>query len=279
MREQLKDDNHTKEIYLGLWSFLREVVAKGNIENVKKFMNADLFPLLMKMAQAVDIPELMIECTWILTNITSVDDKDIIYETLDPKYGVLDYLCEMAKYDKDKIREHAFWWFANYCGEEDQDLLRTLVNDKNIIQIINDQNNEEKLKLGIARTTAWLSSNLVKYKEKDEAFVKAMADCLSTFAFIPDYDISLDAAHGFYHLTLDMYCPSEELMNLTVNYIGTLFIIPKFVEWLSDSNHRISIITKTIGNLVTVTNEIVETQLIDAGIFEQVIYMLILSLD
>lgn len=51
-------------------AYLKDILSKGKEDVLDKFMKIGLFPEVMKVSSATNIPDLTFEISWMLTNIT-----------------------------------------------------------------------------------------------------------------------------------------------------------------------------------------------------------------
>jgi hypothetical protein len=96
-------------VYLGLIAYLRELLCRGNTKVIENIIEAGLYPSICKMSTALEYEDLMVEITWVLTNLTSTEDLQIMDFMLDEQYGLVKYLGSMIKHPNLKVKEHALW--------------------------------------------------------------------------------------------------------------------------------------------------------------------------
>lgn len=207
--------------------FIRETLCKGNIAMVKKVFEADLFPLICKFSTATKYKDLMLEITWILTNITSSEDKEVINYILQEKFGVMAYLSEMIQHEDEKLKEHAIWCFANLMEGNTERIKQIL--ETSLFETLSSICLTDKVKLGIVRTAAWALSNLMRYTEKTKEFISDSIEMLSTMLFIADKEVAADITHGFKYL-LEIEEKTDELQRFKLDTIAEVSVISKLLD-------------------------------------------------
>ena len=264
MKEQLQDDKHELEVYIGLMGYIRETLCRGNVAMIKKVFEVDLFPLICKFARATEYRDLMIEITWILTNITSSEDKEVINYILQEKFEVISYLSDMIQQEDEKLKEHAIWCFANLM-EGNTDRIKRILETP-FFDILNSICLSDKVKLGTVRTAAWALSNLMRYTDKTQDFLRDSIEMLSTMIFIADKEVVADATHGFKYLS-EIEEKTEELQKFKLETIAEVSVIPKLLELsvLGDITSPGSL--RAIGNISSYSNSLCDRQIVKAGWF------------
>jgi hypothetical protein len=142
-------------------AYLREVLSTGNDDVLEKFMTCGLFPEVMRISKASSIPDLTFEISWMLTNITCAKDNAIMKEILSKDYGLLNYLDILLGSDVTKEKEHSLWCLANVLGSGEE-YFEPIFTETCLLDKLMELVGEEKLSIGLMRTTAWAVSNLCK---------------------------------------------------------------------------------------------------------------------
>ena len=255
MKECLGREDLTAGVYIGLIAYIRYESAKDSKTSMKILFRSGLFPLIIKMSTATSLEQMMVEITWLMTNITSVeDDEDIINEILKPKYKLFEYLEEMMNYKNDKVVEHAIWSLTNLVEENDNERFR-LIFQTGIIDILKGQINNEVMALGLTRVIAWATSQLCRCKVRSLDFISAMLEILSTLLFVMDNDAQVDTCYGIKHLTDIVEEGDEELEKEKGNLIASLNIIKKLVDLIEYNKGTFCPALRAIGNICSLENK------------------------
>lgn len=217
------------------------------------------------MFEASDHVELMLEITWILTNITSHTDLKVIDYITNPKFGLINFLLKMAQHQDGKIREHWFWSIANLCQQDDPERLNELASS-DLLNIINDNLSAKDINLGLMRTIAWCVSNLMNYSHMNKDFIRISVDISSSLLFTLDSVTQTDICYGFLHL-MQNDSLNEELENYKVNWIVEAIIIPKLIELLKPGTPMFAPALRTVGELSSFKHQLVESIVSESGIF------------
>jgi len=114
----------------------------------------------MRMSTVDHFEEILLEITWILTNITSIDDTLIIEYILNSEYQLTDFLGRMLAHENLKIVEHSIWSLSNLMEGTENNF--KIVFDTNIIEVIKNISEKQKVPLGLSRVVAWCCSNICK---------------------------------------------------------------------------------------------------------------------
>ena len=86
VKEALENDTYESKVYMGLCAYIREISCSGNSSSMHSILSVGLFPLIMKMSTVDHFEEMLIEITWILTNLTSMEENQVIEYILNPEY-------------------------------------------------------------------------------------------------------------------------------------------------------------------------------------------------
>mmetsp|Transcript_11093 Transcript_11093/g.11022 ORF Transcript_11093/g.11022 Transcript_11093/m.11022 type:complete len:135 (-) Transcript_11093:93-497(-) len=131
-----------------------------NVMFTEAIIGAGLFPVIMKMAEADSVESLMLELTWIIANLTAIENKELLDYILTEDYGLIKHLSNMINHKNIKIVEHAFWAMANLMVGDDapfQDIFTT-----NIFDVVGDYLNNSKLPLSLLRVISWMVGSMAK---------------------------------------------------------------------------------------------------------------------
>jgi hypothetical protein len=140
---------------------LKGILSTGSEDVLNKFMISGLYPEVMKISKATNIPDLTYEISWMLTNITSSRDNAIMKEILHKDYGLLEYLDTILQSEVCKIKEHSIWSLANILGSGDE-YFEMVFTNTTLLDTLIELINEEKVSIGLMRVSAWTISNLCK---------------------------------------------------------------------------------------------------------------------
>jgi hypothetical protein len=157
----LQSSEHAVDAYTGLMAYLRECLSTGNDDVLEKFMNSGLFPEVMRISIASNIPDLTFEISWMLTNITCAKDNLIMKEILHKDLGLLNYLDILLQSEITKEKEHSLWCMSNILGSGEE-YFEPIFTNTCLLDKLMELVGEEKLSIGLMRTTAWAVSNLCK---------------------------------------------------------------------------------------------------------------------
>ena len=191
--------------------YIREVLWRGGQKNIEKVIAADLFPFICKFMDAMEHTEIMVEVTWILTNISSWEDTSIMDFILNNDFKLIEYSLQMIWSDSAKVKEQALWTLANIMGDNQKAIEKIIFSvDVDFLKEITNICDAGQINIGLARTWVWTLSNACKLLNKNEHFITKVIEWLSTFIFIGDKDVYIDACYAFKHLT-DVEEPNNEL--------------------------------------------------------------------
>lgn len=205
MKEQLSNNDFEREIYLALISYIRECLCKKEQVFNDLCLKLNMFPIILKFTKAKAYEDLMVELTWILTNITSSSDSDVIISLMDPSlnggYDVPNFLIEMVKIDNSKLKEHSLWTFANLIAEENQEFMKK-VSESIVISEISKIIEQDHAPVNLIRQATFLLSNLMKLNHKSRDFMIESTEILSTILFCTDESCVIDWCYAFMNFAM-----------------------------------------------------------------------------
>lgn len=264
VKEQLSKEHEQKNVYLALFAYLREIMWKGNAAIIQKFCQVGLFETISKFFSASDHEDLMKEISWILTNLTSSEDKEVLDHIWQKEFGLLQLLYNLIHSSNYKLKEHGFWCCANLSSEKEQEKIGEFIK-LDILPAINEVIEEEKVQMGLLRVISWTLSSLNHYKYKTGEFCQISVEMLSSLLFIIDSEVVADAIYGLKHLTeIEL---NEETEKIKFIAIAEAAIIPKLLSFIKPGDPLISPAIRTIGNISSASEWICENQIVDAGWF------------
>ena len=98
-----------------------------------------MLPDILKFASENNTPEILIELTWILVNISYAADYDVVKTFLssreNKKYDVIKFLIDNANYPNNKVKENSFLALSN-LWQESHDIIQIVIESSLIDGII-----------------------------------------------------------------------------------------------------------------------------------------------
>jgi len=210
--------------------------------------------------------EIIFEISWILTNITSIDNSQLMEYILKPEYKLIDFLKRILSHKNKKIKEHSIWCLSNLLEGTENNY--KIVFDTNIIEEIRAISGMDKIPLGLSRVVAWCCSNICKWKVRTKEFILTMVDIIATIIFIADEEVLSDWWYAFKHLT-DIEEPDRELEKIKLESIGAVEVLEKIVSIIERGKMSFSAALRFIGNISAADSKIWDEQVLKAGFFQK----------
>lgn len=217
----------------------------------------------MKFSRAVEYPEMMMEVTWILTNLTSIDNSKYIDHLLNKKFGVIPYLNEMLRSETKKVRENALWGFSNLLADHQKvydDIMKT-----DLLSVWNEEIENDKIWIANLRWIAWGLSNLWNFQKKELHVISFAIDAITTTIYTDDdeavYDVWV-ALKALIRVEEEPHILYEKL-----NLVANSQMIGKIVDLIFTNNKCLHPLLSVLGNLLSFPHQIIEDQIFNSGFF------------
>lgn len=238
--------------------------STDNKQYPKAIISGDIFPVIMEMATATAVVDLMIEITWILSNLTSLEDDNVIEYILTPDFNLLGYLGEMLNYDQAKVKEHAIWSLSNLISSNNSPFEK--IFGTGIIDHVSEIVSTPTAPLGLLRVVAWCISNMAKCTVRNFEFISSLVEMASTLLYVSDEEIAVDSIYAFKHLT-DVEEEDEKLENDKQTLIAEVEIMDKLMSFVIPQGHSFQSTLRIVGNLSSGNNDKIHEQIVKTGFF------------
>jgi len=241
---------------------LRKLLCAESNPPIQQVLDAETLPKLIEFMKSEDQPRLLLEATWILSNLTSGTTKQT-QMILD--HGAIPVLIRLSKSSNREVREQIIWVLGNIAGDSSQfrDCLIHAGAVNPFIKIMEESLSAEDQAL--IKHGTWALSNLCRGKPLPPFY--AVKNTIPIFARViatqEDIDTLTDAAWALSFLSDGS---SHEEKTQMVFDSG---VVPYLVKLLDQS--CISLVTpclKTIGSILTGSIEVSNGVLEIPGVVE-----------
>lgn len=145
------------------------------------------------------------------------------------------------------LHENSCFIIANLIADSEEAL--TTIFNMGFLKIIEDEIDEDQMRIAMMRTLAWMMGNAMKGNHTDVAIIESSLNIMSTLMFVPDAEANNDIVCAFMYLTNDREGESKDIIDMKLNYIFETNIIPKLVSLLAEDFQSKQYIAKTLGNI------------------------------
>lgn len=233
---------------------------------MEKFCQAGLFETISKFFSATDHEDLIAEISWILTNLSSTEDSNVVEHLWRKEFGLIQLLSFLIHSSNSRIQENGLWCWANFFSDktEDQGRMEEILKI-DIMAVVSELIENERLQMWILRVISWLLSGIWKYKFKSTELCQWLVENLSSLIFTIDNETITDAVYGFKHLTEVELQPEVEAEKF--KWIAEAAIIKKLLTFLKPGDPLLAPAMRTIGNITSDSNPACELQITEGGFF------------
>lgn len=172
----------------------------------------------------------------------------------------------MMKHNKFNIKENAIWALTNLMSSAPAYIQQML--EFGLLDVLDDVCNEDSVKLGVLRISAFCLSNLMRFAKKEKELIRRGVDLLSNIIFTTDLECVTDACYGYRYLT-DTYGFDEELDNYIFTNMAESLIIPKLIDIMSKDNVATGPAIRTLGNISASNVKMCDEQIIKNDWYNQ----------
>ncbi|CAI2364503.1 unnamed protein product [Moneuplotes crassus] len=254
------------QTYIALCCYIRVITMTENVMFTEAIIGAGLFPVIMKMAEADSVESLMLELTWIIANLTAIENKELLDYILTEDYGLIKHLSNMINHKNIKIVEHAFWAMANLMVGDDapfQDIFTT-----NIFDVVGDYLNNSKLPLSLLRVISWMVGSMAKCKTRSLTFIATLIEFCSTAMFSTDEEAQQESLHCLKHL-IDIEEQDKKLELDKIECISEMNMMTKVFEFFNPEDKMFTTVLVIIGNLSASDSEKIQNQIFKEKIYNR----------
>ncbi|CAI2364863.1 unnamed protein product [Moneuplotes crassus] len=266
VKKLLGMDCHDRKTYIALCSYLRHLSSKDPDKYAVFIIREELYPQIMKIASAHHVLDLMLEITWILTNLSSCEDKNITEYLCGEEFGLIKYCHAMVGQEDLKIVEHAIWILNNLMAGDDAPFEQIFGTGSGLFEAIEKLCDRSQIPLCMLRVMAWSISNMAKCKTRSSEFIVALIEICGTTLFCQDTKTQVDSCYCLKHLT-DIEEEDKEQEADKLKSICESGIIPKLSSFLELGHPCFTIALRTLGNLSAVDCLNTQKQILSEGFF------------
>ncbi|CAD8065921.1 unnamed protein product [Paramecium sonneborni] len=237
---------------------LRKMLSVESGAPIQQVIDANLVPKLIDIIQKEQIPQLVLEAAWALTNVASGTTQQT--QSIIDKGGIYLFVKLLSSQYKD-IAEQAVWAIGNIAGDCTQyrDLILRVGGVDPLIAIMQNAQNKNTIK-----HCTWSLSNLCRGKPIPE--FKYVKNALPVFCKViiddTDPEVLTDACWALSYLS--------DGDNSRLQTVIDSQVVPTLIRLLDHSSLQLVIPTlRILGNVVT-GDEVQTTYVLNQGLLQKI---------
>eukprot|EP00042_Codosiga_hollandica_P035024 m.255473 g.255473 ORF g.255473 m.255473 type:complete len:520 (+) comp54542_c1_seq7:720-2279(+) len=224
---------------------IRQLLSRSNRPPIDRVIRSGAVPVLVKILEDVDSPEVQFEATWALTNIASgsSEQTEVVIDS-----NAIGVFMRLIHSPHPNVQEQAIWAIGNIAGDSPQyrDAVLAMGAMDVFIQAIETAGSNQSM----VKNATWALSNLCRGKNPypDFGIVSRCIPILCRLLQLEDEGAVMDACW-----TISYLSEGHEDKVQTVIDTG---IVPRIIELLQHDDPSIQIpALRTVGNIITGTTE------------------------